>query len=461
MEAGRNLSGKPVSLNQKYDLRTPVPGLADASDRSVECVQISSGRPVTIHLLAGGHSAENEALLGEIEGLPPQYRVCFLEIGDHNGVPYVVTDGLAGNPPFRSWFASLKALLRTPEPAEPQDLRKARAWKIPALASSETRDESPGVPKPGHLAPEVVREEKVTAQTGSQPSPGEFTRLFQAAAPPAEAVSPSSGPVSPQVALLEAKVVFQQPVQPPAQPSVSASPGAALVDAPVSASKPASEPGEFTRMFAAPSPPPGSPPPRSEPLPPTAQGKMSEPAKPGEFTQMFSSNAAGAGNSFPRDPELPAKASQEGEFTRMMASPLARAGLRPEPFSPAEQPPGKPRDAGAFTRMMESPRALEAEVPPAPTPPRSTHTGAEAAHAVPYAESGQPAASASPPGPSEFTRMFKAPAKESAPAKKPAQAKAPRVVPRKKKNKAFLMWMLVGGVVVLIIALIVFFSLRN
>jgi hypothetical protein len=162
---------------------------------------------------------------------------------------------------------------------------------------------------------------------------------------------------------------------------------------------------------------------------------------------MLGGNAPRGENSFPREVQLPAKPEQEGEFTRMMASPLARAGLGTDSFSPPEQTAGKPKDPGEFTRMMESSRALEPEVPRASAPPRSAYTGGEAMHA--------------PLAPSEFTQMFKAPAKEPAPAKKPPEAKAPRVIPRKRKKKAYWMWIFVGSGVVLIIALILVFSFRD
>ena len=58
--------------------------------------EISTGRSVTIHLLAGGHNAANEALLADIAALPPEYHVCFVETGDQNGTPYVVTDPSGG-----------------------------------------------------------------------------------------------------------------------------------------------------------------------------------------------------------------------------------------------------------------------------------------------------------------------------------------------------------------------------
>lgn len=195
-------------------------------------------------------------------------------------------------------------------------------------------------------------------------------------------------------------------------------------------------------MFATPS----APQTRSEPVPSATPARIPEAARPGEFTQMFSNKSPSP--PFRSDPPSPVKPAQEGEFTRMMASPIARSGLKPEPFSPIEQPPAKTRDAGAFTRMMESPRILEPELPPAPAPPRSSPS-------APFpADSGQPAI---PKGPSEFTQMFKAPAKEPVVEKKPPQAKAPRVVPRKKKRNAPLIWILVACGVLLIVGLVVVF----
>ena len=97
-----------MSFDQRFELTGRIAESMDQADLALAGRQMSSGRLVTIHLLAGGHNPANEALLADIAALPPQYQVCFVEAGDHNGTPYVVTDPLAGNPPLRQWMAGLK-----------------------------------------------------------------------------------------------------------------------------------------------------------------------------------------------------------------------------------------------------------------------------------------------------------------------------------------------------------------
>ena len=125
-----------MSLTGKYELGTTISSAAVAFDRSIEGHQISTGRPIAVHLLAGGYNPENQKLLREIAALPPEYKACFLESGDYNGTPYIVTDSLAGTPPFRSWFSALQAR-RSGSGGGPADLGQVKAWQIPVRVSSQ------------------------------------------------------------------------------------------------------------------------------------------------------------------------------------------------------------------------------------------------------------------------------------------------------------------------------------
>jgi len=96
-----------MSFDERFQLAGRIAESAGQADHALAGRQISTGRSVTIHLLAGGHSAANERLLADIAALPAEYHVCFVETGDHNGTPYVITDPLAANPPLRQWLAGL------------------------------------------------------------------------------------------------------------------------------------------------------------------------------------------------------------------------------------------------------------------------------------------------------------------------------------------------------------------
>jgi hypothetical protein len=149
----------------------------------------------------------------------------------------------------------------------------------------------------------------------------------------------------------------------------------------------------------------------------------------------------------------------------MLESPMAR-GSKPSSPSPSMFPPSAPggvKEAGEFTRMLEAPFAPQglAAQPLAAPPPRAQPTGdATRAFQAQQAQQAQPGAAAQQ-GPSEFTRMFQAPA---APPPQPAAPKAVKKpggrlpIPKKKTNH--LLWILIGIAVVLALALIVYLLVK-
>jgi len=72
--------------------------------------EISSGRPVLLHLLAGGYAPENQELLRALGNLSSEQRGHVLDSGDHDGIPYVVTDTLPDNLSVRSWVAAIERI---------------------------------------------------------------------------------------------------------------------------------------------------------------------------------------------------------------------------------------------------------------------------------------------------------------------------------------------------------------
>lgn len=112
----------------------------------------------------------------------------------------------------------------------------------------------------------------------------------------------------------------------------------------------------------------------------------------------------------------------------MLESPLSPQGLASRGSSPLPPPPAKP--SGDATRAFY-----------APTPQ-------------------QPAAPAQQ-GPSEFTQMFKTPAKAAAPAPKPVKAPSKKPIRPKKKKQSNWIWWVVGAVVLVAIAVILFLALRS
>src|ERR1035437_8253264 len=77
-----------MDFYQKYELIDPHPG---EGTKSFRARQVSIGREVTVHLLVGGRSAENEQLLARLRAMPSQSFSKLIEVGDNDGTPFVVT----------------------------------------------------------------------------------------------------------------------------------------------------------------------------------------------------------------------------------------------------------------------------------------------------------------------------------------------------------------------------------
>lgn len=224
-----------MSFDQRFHVLGTIPDTIGLADHAMPGRQISSGRLVTIHLLAGGHNPANEDLLAQVAALPHDYQACFLETGDHRGTPYVITDVLAGNPPLRQWMAGLKAKLVSGDPSNPNDPNRMKAWKIPGWAVGQPPA------GPGGAAP----------STG----PGEFTRLFQTL--PKPSADPASSAPSASAGEGEFTRLLKPQVIPPAPAATPPAPPAPA----------ATEPGEFTRLLRIPSQSPARPP--APPVSPT------------------------------------------------------------------------------------------------------------------------------------------------------------------------------------------------
>lgn len=377
--------------------------------------EISSGRDVFVHLLATGYTQENRELLATLDKLPAEPRRRVLDQGDHEGIPYVVTEVLTPKLKLREWVAAVMSA--APPPAPAAGPARSGVWKIPHLSEAPRAS----APAPGASAAE----------------PGEFTRLFQSVKEPERVPRPPTPDELPTAALAIPKQDQKAPAV-PGEPDPgeftrllrSATPApAAAVPSPAPAEPGA---GEFTRMLQS-AAQPGSgtssaaaaPQPASVPtaVTPPAEIETAAPAQPelGEATRVFAQTPAApvpprtssapqpsgpvAPPSPPHTPPPSLQASAPGEFTRMMQSPLAAEPLRSSPAAPPAP------SAGGFTRMMQAGQLPDA--PPRPVPPPG------AAAAPPPSRSFQPAFQ--PPG--EFTRMFAA---EPMPSENLAGAAAPQ-----------------------------------
>src|SRR5580692_3659337 len=153
--------GDAMDFYQKYVLIDP---LAGEGSKSFRARQISTGREVTVHLLTGGKTPENEALLTRLRTLPEGSLRKLIEVGDNEGTTFVATEG----PPFlhlAEWLAEQERAAHSPETLK---YTRAGTWRIPEVPATPPPPPAPVIPPPAPSS-----------------GPGEFTRMFQAGGAPA------------------------------------------------------------------------------------------------------------------------------------------------------------------------------------------------------------------------------------------------------------------------------------
>lgn len=334
---------------------------------------------------------------------------------------------------------------------------------------------APPVPAPV-LRPAPVQKESAPPPAPPLPAnePGEFTRQFNPVLRPPPVQTAPSAPAS------EPGEFTRQFVPPVLRPAPAPPPSVApLASAP--------EPGEFTRQFVAPQAqkapepageftklfqrpnltPKGSvPAPSPIPAPPPSN------AQPGEFTQMLQAQR-------PSAPPPPVnKASQSGEFARYFESPMtppAQGSQGSTPvYTPTPTPPQPPRGAGEFTQVFGRGDIPSPPPPPAPAaPPPSSSNNATQVFAAPRPAAPPPMSpvtslmhaspKAPPQGPGEYTRMFSAPAPLTLgqPQANPQGPRGPEARPPARNRSRLPMLLMIGGAVLLILAVIVYFVMRS
>ncbi|HLK62649.1 MAG TPA: hypothetical protein VKU19_04360 [Bryobacteraceae bacterium] len=390
-----------MDFYKRYELIEP---LAGPGTKSFRAKQASTQRDVTVHLLIGGRTPENEQLLARLRAMPAQSFSKLIEVGDNDGTPYVVTVA----PPYQH----LAEWLTDQETAAAQSAQRfthAGAFRAP-------------------VAPPDI--------TGASPSPRR-----DPATQPAPPRKPSSGMwVPPQQDLPEM----------PTRPSLAsmAPPTPVAPAPPVSPAAPsvmpgAQEPGEFTKMFQrgpspAADPPPQARAPEMPAKPPSYSGPPPSSApEPGEFTKVFQSGARPVSDSSRPAPSAPSapSAGEPGEFTRMFqsagradapivqepprapAKPPSQSAPPPQVARPVQPiPPSQPvtapqEEPGEFTRLFQKGQGLPAQkpvstqgadtisfqVPMVPLPPEK---------GAPTEPMARPDSVSEATEPGEFTRMF-------------------------------------------------------
>jgi hypothetical protein len=144
-----------MDFDRKYELLEALPGKGVKSFRGR---QAATGRSVCVHLLPGGHSPTNDALLARIRALRPESLMQLIEVGQHDGAIFVVTDA----PPYEHLLEWLQEQERAA--AERRKLSRGGAWKIP-VAPPQLPDAPAPVPTTSAGSDQATRKFESSAES--------------------------------------------------------------------------------------------------------------------------------------------------------------------------------------------------------------------------------------------------------------------------------------------------------
>ncbi len=151
--------------------------------------EIATARPVQVHFFTVGYTPETAPLLSMIDRLPDAERRRVLDRGESRGLPYIVTDRLAGYADFREWVTA-NARGAPPIAVRPPTIDEqfyALFDAAPAPAAAPPR----AAPPPAIMGPAAFSAAAV--QASHVPAP-----LFSAAPPAPEAqLTNLNGPAAP------------------------------------------------------------------------------------------------------------------------------------------------------------------------------------------------------------------------------------------------------------------------
>jgi hypothetical protein len=419
-----------MAVNSKYQLSEGFQ--SRDGELAIPGTEIATGRAVVVHLLVAGDSSYNRQLVESLAQLPEQHKSEVIETGMQDGVPFVVTTSMAGNPSVKTWLISIQRKLQD----KPTSVLKA-AIPVPDAERTNIADVEP------------------------RTEPGEFTRFFSqspssgtppsvpAPVPPGPVIEPAIDPLNETKAAGSERHEFTQ------FPSTR---GDALTQATTPAQTPASAPTKGWTQKAAPQettspvvawgtpitatgpravtgvpeapipvvPPPVSPPAQVSP----ASGLAEQAFEPGEFTR-FLGHTAGEQPSASTSSTADIHVASWGKPLEPPVVPATVAPILPPVVPPIETPLALPLVApaattpepGEFTRFFggQSASPVQSALPVPTTPTampggpsnRVVNKGAISPSSPPVAlylpqspVSLEPPAGAATSGPGEFTRFF-------------------------------------------------------
>lgn len=146
--------------------------------------EIATARPVQVHFFTEGNTPDTDTLLGMLHRLPEAERRRVLDRGESRGLPYIVTDRLAGYADFREWLTSNAASVPAPSRRLTVDEQFFALFDSPA----------PQMPAPPSGAPPAA----MTSPAMAGPAMKGPAAFSAAAALQAPAYHPNTHPNTPQ-----------------------------------------------------------------------------------------------------------------------------------------------------------------------------------------------------------------------------------------------------------------------
>lgn len=370
--------------------------------RTYRARQVALGHLVMVHFIPGTETEDDFALLDQLTELPDSERKLFFDAGEHESVPYLVSWPLPGFHSLPDWLERTLGEHRV----EPK-----RVTPAPETARGDPSEFSRLFFK-GLKEPAVEPKAAAPRAAGPESGPGEFTRLFQ---------KQSEG---------------QTPLP----------------------SSPKNQPGEFTALFQAPSlglPTASHPEAHDGYAAPRRSDEVSRASGPGEFTQFFQGDFASA------QPQPAAGAPMEPVWSE------PRPAKPSPPFIPDVRPPAQPPHDDPLDPFQVRPAPIGS--PRISAPPQSAlpRGATEVFRQGPSEPLSSPQGSA---GPGEYTMVLGSgpaartgfPAPVPPPARPtPTPLAAASTAPAEPKPNYLPMWIGLAALLVLAVALVLFFALAR
>ena len=456
-----------TEFSAKYRL---LKNVASRGARSFLAQQVELGRMVMVHYLDSETPEQRASTLAQLNALRPPARSKLLEIAEVDGAPVAVTLFITSFVDFATWLESVRTpapLTQTPEPVE------APAKSVGGFTGIFGKVESPA-PSTPPAAPSI------TSPASSRDEEVDTPTIIMA---PIKAKRVAAKPIAPPPAA-RPPVAAAPSAPPPSDSSFTAIFGR-LGDTPflnsdLSVEVPASEPKAVLPPVAPPAAsgfdgfPMFSQPTAATPSPSSAPGS----AQPGEFTQLFQRMApgGGAGPATPVPSFMPPTVNPSGaadlprpiDLAPKADVPLANLSSRPAfPGSSFGDAPPLPSAPSFGAPLRADPPAI---LPPTPNfgngAPHDT-ADAPPASPIPVWGAAPPApnlgSSFDAPGQSEYTRILGRVAVPLPPP--PVAVQPPAAAPAKSEQKGSKslapLWIGLAVVVLLTIAMVVYFGMRG